>query len=694
MAAQGPRTPKDDDRLDSWKEIAAYVGRDTRTVARWEKSEGFPIHRHAHQKKHTVYAFKHEIDAWRQARSSTAENEVQGHALRGRGLPPRWLLLTAFAIALVLAALSLLPTTTGERPREVASTAAGRMVKKVFAESTVAESCYVTDVTRAGDFLGCFDESSGNVGVIDVASGRLRLLTERGSWEGAELATSGPLFSRNGESVAYTWRSRGSGLVELRVTDLYGGTRSIFQADGIDTEPLAWSPNRLWIATVLERRGGPWELVLISADDGTVRNLLNRNGARPRDADFSPDGRYLVFDNPSAPGGLSDLYLLDVETGTTRRLTEHPREDRFPIWIQDGRGLFFISDRTGVVDAWVLPMLEDGPAGPPRLSQRDLGAVFPVALTDDNSLYYHLQVGLIDIHTAEVDLETGTLVTSPRPFPTTLSGTNTQLVWSPDGTEAAWVSKRGWARRWTVVVRDLESGEERAFGNLRYARKPEWSPDGQTLLVRGTDALDRAGTFALDANSGAVIDLVLSGMQKTAEWADGGDAIVYSDTDERRGTGGIYLTRPGQDSVASLYTTEPGSAIGRLFAVSRTAHKVAFTLIHRPTQTRRLMVMGSRGGPASELFRVHEPAWIQVQDFSADGRFVLFMQHKKGITQLYRASVDGGEAVPIDLGVEDARSVSVHPSGGRIAFTTGRANVDLYVMANTVPASIGTLLPK
>jgi TolB-like protein len=51
------------DRLDSWKEIAAYLKRDERTVRRWEK-EGLPVRRHAHKKQASVYAFKPEIDAW------------------------------------------------------------------------------------------------------------------------------------------------------------------------------------------------------------------------------------------------------------------------------------------------------------------------------------------------------------------------------------------------------------------------------------------------------------------------------------------------------------------------------------------------------------------------------------------------------------------------------------------------------
>ena len=52
------------DRLDSWKEIAVYLDREVRTVQRWEKREGLPVHRQFHVKGGTVWAFKHDIDAW------------------------------------------------------------------------------------------------------------------------------------------------------------------------------------------------------------------------------------------------------------------------------------------------------------------------------------------------------------------------------------------------------------------------------------------------------------------------------------------------------------------------------------------------------------------------------------------------------------------------------------------------------
>jgi phage terminase Nu1 subunit (DNA packaging protein) len=67
------RTPQSEDRLDSWKEIAAYLKRDVRTVQRWEKREGMPVHRHQHDKLGSVYALRDELDAWTETRRSCVD---------------------------------------------------------------------------------------------------------------------------------------------------------------------------------------------------------------------------------------------------------------------------------------------------------------------------------------------------------------------------------------------------------------------------------------------------------------------------------------------------------------------------------------------------------------------------------------------------------------------------------------------
>lgn len=71
----GPTQPLPDrgTRLDSWKEIAAHLKRDRRTVQRWEASEGLPVHRHVHQSQATVFAYTEELDAWLAQRLDSPE---------------------------------------------------------------------------------------------------------------------------------------------------------------------------------------------------------------------------------------------------------------------------------------------------------------------------------------------------------------------------------------------------------------------------------------------------------------------------------------------------------------------------------------------------------------------------------------------------------------------------------------------
>jgi adenylate cyclase len=63
----------EDTRLDSWKEIAAYLRRGTRTVQRWEREEGLPVHRLQHEKLGSAYAYKSELDGWFARRGAAIE---------------------------------------------------------------------------------------------------------------------------------------------------------------------------------------------------------------------------------------------------------------------------------------------------------------------------------------------------------------------------------------------------------------------------------------------------------------------------------------------------------------------------------------------------------------------------------------------------------------------------------------------
>jgi TolB-like protein/Flp pilus assembly protein TadD len=76
-ATPGPKgSPLPEKKLVSWKEIAAHLGREVRTVQRWENTEGLPIHRHEHQKKSTVYAYAGELEEWFKKRQPVDDPEA------------------------------------------------------------------------------------------------------------------------------------------------------------------------------------------------------------------------------------------------------------------------------------------------------------------------------------------------------------------------------------------------------------------------------------------------------------------------------------------------------------------------------------------------------------------------------------------------------------------------------------------
>ena len=109
-------------RLDSWKEIATYLGRDVTTVQRWERREGMPVHRHLHHKRGSIYVLSSELDAWRQSRKLQLEEQQnsaaealeeaagpQATVPRGRG---RLVLSSALVVLAALITLAYIATRT------------------------------------------------------------------------------------------------------------------------------------------------------------------------------------------------------------------------------------------------------------------------------------------------------------------------------------------------------------------------------------------------------------------------------------------------------------------------------------------------------------------------------------------------------------------------------------------------------
>ena len=60
----GDQTPAISDRLNGWKAIAAYFGRDRTTVMRWARERNMPVRRIPGGKQGSIFALRHELALW------------------------------------------------------------------------------------------------------------------------------------------------------------------------------------------------------------------------------------------------------------------------------------------------------------------------------------------------------------------------------------------------------------------------------------------------------------------------------------------------------------------------------------------------------------------------------------------------------------------------------------------------------
>ena len=101
---------------------------------------------------------------------------------------------------------------------------------------------------------------------------------------------------------------------------------------------------------------------LVSPDGSDLRRI--RADAWIEYPSFSPDGTKIAF--MGHDGGDYDVFVADLETGATRRLTRAPGSDGWPAWSPDGSTIAFASDRDDCLYApetapcWVDPGGEPG----------------------------------------------------------------------------------------------------------------------------------------------------------------------------------------------------------------------------------------------------------------------------------------------------------------------------------------------
>jgi Tol biopolymer transport system component len=362
MGEPFPDTPPSarppEDRLDSWKEIAAYLNRDVTTVQRWEKREGMPVHRHLHDRMGSVYASRADLNAWARSRNLRAapENGNNAPSPNPPAQPPRPAISTSrtrwgFVLPLAAAGAAL-------------AIGASLWLQKTeyFWRSPISDARFQTitefdgteqaaSVSRDGQFVAFLSDRDGqmDVWVTQVGSGQFHNLT-RGSAPGlANPLLRTPGFSPDGSLVTYWVRkqdgSKGSD-ISIWAAPTLGGQPRIYLEGAAEFD---WTQDGSRLAY---HTPGPGDPLFVS--DGSRRSedrpiFTAPAGLHSHFQLWAPDAAFIYFVQGSLPDKL-DIWRIRpfAAAGVTpERITWHNGRVTHPVLLDRRTLMYLASDPDG-----------------------------------------------------------------------------------------------------------------------------------------------------------------------------------------------------------------------------------------------------------------------------------------------------------------------------------------------------------
>ncbi|HEX4007424.1 MAG TPA: hypothetical protein VHX60_14705 [Acidobacteriaceae bacterium] len=569
-----PTERPSEDRLDSWKEIAAYLDRDVTTVQRWEKREAMPVHRHVHDKAGTVYASRSELDKWVRGRG-LRETQTSGSNAPFPDLPPpsppmaitasptrRWKYgWLAAAVGLALAVVAGLWLRS----------------KDYFWRNPLTDAKFqkITDfdgmeqaaaMSRDGHFVAFLSDRDGqmDVWVTQIGSGQFHNLTHGTAPElvNPSIRTLG--FSPDGSSVTYWVRKEdgsSAGDIGIWAVPTLGGQPTPY-LEGVAEFDWSRDGSRLAYHTP-----GPGDPLFVS--DGGLRSRGHAIFTAPPGLHshfplWSRDSKFIYFVQGSLPDKL-DIWRIRSTGGTPERITSHNSRVSYPVLLNRRTLLYLATDPDSSgpyiysvdVERRIPHRLTSGVDRYTSLAASADGRLV-ATLASPNSTLWRLQIpessGDVSL-AAPISLTTST-GTSPRLGPNFLvyvsekgtgesiwklaDGTSTELwssqdarvfggpALSPDGRSMAFsVIQKG---RTILYTMQTDGTNARIVADtLDLQGDPAWMPDGQSITSAVVEqGVPRLLRIPIDGRSPTRL---VPDYSVDPAWAPDGRFAVYSGPD-------------------------------------------------------------------------------------------------------------------------------------------------------------------
>ena len=366
--------PEPTDRLDSWKEIASYLDRSVRSVQRWEKEDGLPVHRRGLPGERTnkqVFAFRSEIDEWWKTQKDILEGVGAQHEHAAPSTGVRWAAVAA--VGSVAAVLLVSFTRDSGGPSGPTMELLGSFPRSwVVPSPDGSQAAYLT-------------RRRSHLWLRDLKSGESRPLVE-------ESVISYFCWTPDGRGVTFATYPENR---FLETIDIETGRRTLLWEAPLGTFaafPQQWSP-----------QGSFLDVVIAARDPGRTPDIngrrifeaatetVERVPQRIRRLAFSADESRVLFQDRQ-----SGAIVHSEPDFTTDRIVLTPEGDRYdwPLFARrSNRSLFVRAADKGVRDEpslWSVALGQDGtPQGDPtEVAALPEGFGGPVWITDEDDLIF------------------------------------------------------------------------------------------------------------------------------------------------------------------------------------------------------------------------------------------------------------------------------------------------------------------
>jgi Tol biopolymer transport system component/C-terminal processing protease CtpA/Prc len=327
--------------------------------------------------------------------------------------------------------------------------------------------------------------SGGDIWTVPARGGDAHPLVSHPATE------SRPLYSPDGKYLAFTSNRTGNGDVYL-VTFATGELKRLTFDDSNELVE-GWSPDSHWIyfSSPADDIGSSTDIFRVNREGGTPMIVSGERYVREYFAAPSPMDGVLAFTARGNAGNQwwrkghshldeSEIWLRrDGPPATYERFTDGGAKEAWPMWVRDGRTIFYMSDRSGAQNLWKRPL--NGKAR--QVTHFTEGRVlWPAISSDGRTIVFErdFRIWKLDTEsgkTAVVEIVRRGAPAGPAVQHISLNGQFQELQVSPDGKKVAFVSH---GEIFAAAAKEAGDATRLTHTPARESL-PVWAPDSRRL---------------------------------------------------------------------------------------------------------------------------------------------------------------------------------------------------------------------